>query len=66
VVIRDQLEDVANNLAFYNLFHSLTEMKFEQIALGYASFQNPEWKTISKDAKIFFKNLIIVWGTYRG
>ena len=35
-------------------------MKLEQIALGYATFQKPEWKTISNEAKIFIKNLVLI------
>jgi serine/threonine protein kinase len=33
---------------------------FEQIALGYVTFQQPEWKTISNEAKIFIKKLLQV------
>jgi len=36
------------------------DLIFEQIALGYVTFQQPEWKTISNEAKIFIKKLLQV------
>ena len=42
-------------------------MKFEQIALGYVTDQEPEWKTIKNEAKIFIKkNMLIVFLRSKG
>ena len=34
------------------------EQIFEQIQLGYVKFGQPEWKSISNEAKIFIKKLL--------